>query len=170
VITDANQVIVWRWDNEDPFGATIASEDPDGDGTTVTCNLRFPGQYFDSETGNHYNYFRDYDPETGRYVQSDPIGLGGGLNTYGYVRGSPTNRFDPFGLAGEDIFGGGGRQPPIGVPDVSQQAQRDLAQQLQQIWNNIFNESEDNESAAEKKEQAIKQCIETTCDPAYDRG
>lgn len=46
---------------------------------TFANNLRFAGQYFDEETGLHYNYFRDYDPQTGRYVQSDPIGLNGGL-------------------------------------------------------------------------------------------
>ena len=65
---------------------------------TVTNNLRFPGQYYDAETGQHYNYFRDYEPSTGRYVQSDPIGLAGGLNTYGYVEANPLYSIDPYGL------------------------------------------------------------------------
>jgi RHS repeat-associated protein len=57
-----------------------------------------PGQYFDAETGTNYNYFRDYDPTIGRYVQSDPIGLEGGVNTYSYVGNSPLVGIDPFGL------------------------------------------------------------------------
>ena len=88
LITDAGNKVVWRWDNSDPFGVSLPEEDPDRDGQAFTFNLRFPGQYFDQETGLHYNYFRDYEPSTGRYVKSDPIGLEGGLNTYAYVGGN----------------------------------------------------------------------------------
>jgi RHS repeat-associated protein len=63
--------IVWRWDNTEPFGNNAANENPIGLGT-FAYNLRFPGQYVDQETGTSYNYFRDYDPATGSYRQSDP--------------------------------------------------------------------------------------------------
>jgi RHS repeat-associated protein len=98
LITDNNNQAVWRWDNWEPFGNYITDEDPSNIGNHFTFNLRFPGQYFDSETQTHYNYFRDYDPSTGRYLQSDPIGLDGGINTYGYVNGSPMDGYDPYGL------------------------------------------------------------------------
>ncbi len=97
VITDATNKIVWRWDSG-PFGADAANEDPDGDGQKFRYNLRFPGQYYDRETGLHYNYFRDYDPSTGRYVEADPIGLEGGLNLYGYANQNPLSFTDPLGL------------------------------------------------------------------------
>jgi RHS repeat-associated protein len=86
----------WEW-NSDPFGTTLANENPASLGV-FTFNLRFAGQYYDKETGLHYNYFRDYNPAIGRYVQSDPIGLAGGLNTYAYVEGDPIGFADFDGL------------------------------------------------------------------------
>jgi RHS repeat-associated protein len=104
-MTDANQKVVWRWDS-DPFGVGAANDDPDGDGVKVTMNLRFAGQYYDAESGLHYNYHRYYDPQTGRYVTSDPIGLNGGLNTFGYVGANPISGIDPLGLDNLVIAGG----------------------------------------------------------------
>jgi len=95
--TDENQIVVWRWE-ADAFGRTKPDKDPDRDGTKVNVRLRFAGQYYDSETGLHYNYFRYYDPSTGRYTTSDPIGLRGALNTFAYVGGNPLRYLDLLGL------------------------------------------------------------------------
>jgi RHS repeat-associated protein/uncharacterized repeat protein (TIGR02543 family) len=90
-----NQV-AWTWESE-AFGASQPDPNPSGLGNFV-FNLRFPGQYYDAETGLHYNMARYYNPKTGGYEQSDPIGLKGGINTYTYVTGNPINLSDPLGL------------------------------------------------------------------------
>ncbi len=98
VITDTNNLMVWRWDQADPFGATLPDENPTSLGA-FKYNLRFPGQVYDAETGKHYNANRDYDPAGGRYIQADPIGLNGGQwSTYSYVKGNPLGVKDPTGL------------------------------------------------------------------------
>ncbi len=90
-LIDVNGTIVWKAAYL-PFGeAQVLVE-------SVVNNIRFPGQYFDVETGLHYNWHRFYDPETGRYITADPIGLAGGMNLYAYVGGNPVNRIDPWGL------------------------------------------------------------------------
>jgi len=100
-IADELGKVAWRWDSE-AFGTTPANEDPDQDGKVFSYNLRFPGQYFDQSTGLHYNGFRDYDPAIGRYIESDPIGLVGGINTYAYTGSNSINRTDALGLSPEE--------------------------------------------------------------------
>ena len=91
-------VVRWRWEGN-AFGDTVPNEDPTTTGVATTVNLRFAGQYYDKETGLHYNWNRYYDPRLGRYLTSDPIGLAGGLNTYTYVENNPLTNVDPTGLA-----------------------------------------------------------------------
>ena len=88
---DQNGETVWQA-SYDPFGAATISPD-----STLVNHLRLPGQYFDSETGLHYNWHRYYEPGLGRYLTPDPIGLDGGINLYAYVGGNPVNYVDPFG-------------------------------------------------------------------------
>ncbi len=100
---------VWRWNQDEPFGNNVADEDPDGNSTLYDMPLRFPGQYGDKETNLHYNYFRDYASELGRYTQSDPIGLEAGVNTYAYVENGPLRLTDFFGLMPEGERGKAGK-------------------------------------------------------------
>ena len=91
-LSDATGNVVWSADYE-PFGNVQVTVN------TVSNNLRFPGQYFDQETGLHYNYFRYYSPDIGRYLRSDPLGLLADFNTYLYAAGNPVRFTDPEGLS-----------------------------------------------------------------------
>ncbi len=98
MMTDQAGRVVWKAEYE-PFGKAVVDEDPDGDGMPVENNLRFPGQYYDAETGLHHNYHRDYDPGTGRYLEADPAGIQDGTNhLYAYAQGNPISNSDPLGL------------------------------------------------------------------------
>jgi len=88
---------VWRWEQQKPFGVNVADENPSSLGM-FEFPLRFPGQYADKETNLYYNFFRDFDAAIGRYIESDPIELEGGLNTYAYVFSAPLLDTDPNGL------------------------------------------------------------------------
>ena len=98
LVSNGQQQAVWRWEQQEPFGVNAPDENPSSLGA-FEFPLRFPGQYADKETNLYYNYFRDYDPLTGRYEESDPIGLKGGLNTYSYANGNAVLYVDPDGLA-----------------------------------------------------------------------
>jgi RHS repeat-associated protein len=90
--------VVWEWRNDEPFGNNLPNENPSAFGT-FTYNLRLGGwQQYDKETGTLYNHFRDYSAPEGRYIQSDPIGLAGGVNTYLYSGAEPLKYSDRFGL------------------------------------------------------------------------
>jgi RHS repeat-associated protein len=87
---------MWTWFS-DPFSTDAANANPAGAGA-FAYNIRFAGQVFDGKAGLHQNGFRDLDPAIGRYVESDPIGLNGGINTYAYGGDSPVTVIDPLGL------------------------------------------------------------------------
>ena len=113
----------WYFFQNDPIGTPVAVTDADNrivweavylpcgeaavnPASLIEFNLRFAGQYYDKETGLHYNYHRYYDPRTGRYITPDPIGLAGGINLYAYVSNNPVMFIDPYGLELSDIFPG----------------------------------------------------------------
>jgi RHS repeat-associated protein len=102
VATNASQAVVWKASYL-PFGETIATSG------TVTVNLRFPGQYYDAETGFNHNGFRDYVPVLGRYLETDPLGivstagLYSDLNPYVYAGGTPMSLTDPLGLLSKNM-------------------------------------------------------------------
>ena len=95
--SDAAQTAVWRWRDDEPFGAGAPDEDPDGDGAAFRLDARFPGQTYDPETGLHHHRHRDDDPRTGRYLQSDPLGVADGAQTFAYAHSDPLGGVDRFG-------------------------------------------------------------------------
>ena len=103
IVVNAQNQPVWLWDSA-PFGDTAPNEQPTAGLPNFTFNLRFPGQQYDRETGTHYNYFRDYEAATGRYVQSDPLGLASdSFATFSFVDSAPMDSVDNLGLRRSQI-------------------------------------------------------------------
>jgi RHS repeat-associated protein len=185
LISDTVNQSRWEWPHSDPFGSNVPNENPAGIGI-FNYNLRFPGQYFDQETGLHYNSMRDYDPRIGRYIQSDPLGIRAGTNTYGYVSANPLSRSDSLGLV--DIFVGGFADSMFFsriVANYSQQSpgsqyfEHSQGQEIQDFINrqpanepiNIFGHSYGGDAAARAVARACRRINSlTTIDPVTDTG
>lgn len=116
VVTDASGSAVWQWAYaSNPFGEPAPTST-----SGYELNLRFPGQYFDAESGLSYNTSRDYEAATGRFTESDPVGLNGGVSTFSYALLRPLSLSDSLGLAvGPPPTGPFPPEAPGRIPDVS---------------------------------------------------
>lgn len=111
VVDRTTDKAIWSWAvTGEAFGSNAPNEDVDKDGNKYVFDMRFPGQRYDAVTGLFQNGWRDYDPASGRYIQSDPVGLTGGASTYAYVGNNPYVKTDPEGLwaFGFEIYAGVG--------------------------------------------------------------
>jgi RHS repeat-associated protein len=156
---------VWRWDQQEPFGVSVPDENPSGLGI-FEQPLRFPGQYFDKETNLHYNYFRDYDPSIGRYAESDPVGLHGGINTYSYVGSAPLAFIDPLGLQAipAPLY------PPIAGPNSGSSG--NIARALNNLWKKIRDAcfAKDDDADCERASSYHLKAAEITDEHAFKAG
>ena len=182
VVDPVRNVAVWRWGLEgEAFGSDYPNEDADGDGAVFNFDMRFPGQRFDAASGLNYNYFRDYDAAIGRYVESDPIGLEGGLSTFGYVDGSPLIYSDVFGLANSGqtvrIPGGNPTTVRIDQPHDGQPGQQRHAHVCErgckEIVVNEDGSGSHNKDPSKLKRRVIeylrKKGFTLSCPPLFDR-
>ncbi|MGG6462615.1 RHS repeat-associated core domain-containing protein [Solilutibacter silvestris] len=136
VIDLTRNVAIWGWPlTSEAFGNVQPDQDPDGDGVLFGFDMRFPGQRYDANTGLNQNWNRDYETASGRYSQSDPIGLAGGISTYGYVGSGPLGAIDPQGLfmTSVDAYC---MQDPSGCADMF----RDMTHGAAQVQRNLGNE------------------------------
>jgi RHS repeat-associated protein len=151
--------VVWRWES-DGYGNTLPDEDPDGNGQKTYVYLRFPGQYFDEESGLHYNWHRYYVPRLGRYLSSDPIGIEGGRNSYGYVGGNPLRYTDPTGEVAVPVVIGG--TIAVGAC-IAANCTKPIGQAMQSAANSLSNaintvkewcSDDDDEDSCEERQEA----------------
>jgi len=139
VIDPVRDVAIWEWSNKsEVFGDQIPSADPDGDGVAFELALRFPGQQATDASGMFYNYQREYDPAVGRYSQSDPIGLMGGISSYAYVNSGPVGISDPSGMIAKCTCNDGGVSIDIPIRFRGEMATpekiNEMIRSIESIW------------------------------------
>jgi RHS repeat-associated protein len=159
LIADSTGITVWRHDNAEPFGDSPADENPSGLGA-FEFPLRFGGwQYADKETGETWNWMRSYSRGIGRFAQSDPIGLGGGLNTYLYGNGDALRFIDPRGESAGVLVIGGGVLIVGGAIAMSSPAGRKAAEGIAKKIKELCTPS-DKDPCDQQQEDEEKECWE----------
>jgi RHS repeat-associated protein len=156
MIANQQGTTVWKWEQQEPFGATPPNDNPSGLGS-FDFPLRFPGQYFDRETNLAYNYFREYDSTIGRYVRSDPVGIRAGLNTYAYAGGNPLMLVDPRGLMNV--------VHKTSITDVLRELAKpcEYAENLRELLNVLERQSYENYQADLRELDRLRQINEDAC-------
>lgn len=165
-LTNIAGVVVWQA-SYTPFGLGQVNEDADGDGNSVTFNIRFPGQYFDQETGLHYNWHRYYDPQVGRYLQPDIIGLGDGPSLYGYVLQNPINGIDPNGKNTLALYGS--RAIFFPVPGARIVGGVLIVAGGVMMLGQLIDDDEPESNQKSRKDECIERCSDSTL-PTRDNG
>jgi RHS repeat-associated protein len=131
-IDNSSKAAVWEWDPT-PFGDNQPNQQPNLLTPAFGFSLRLPGQYYDGESTLSKNLYRDYYSSIGRYAESDPIGVLGGLNTYAYTKGNPVNRVDPKGLDPlEDLYNSFEYPLSAGLPNLDAQMAQEAQEDAQE--------------------------------------
>lgn len=126
-------MVLWAW----PYASNPFGESQPASATGYVLNMRFPGQYEDNEAGLKYNLNRMFDATTGRYLESDPVGLMAGASTYAYAVGSPLARSDYLGLAASGTVSGNNLTLVIPIVYIGQAPAR-WNTSIENRWSGVF--------------------------------